>query len=430
MTQIIPAGRRATRLRVLALWLGLVAFFQAFAAAATAVAVPHLGSSLRIAPSDREVVDVAVFVVGLGAVLGFFVAASSDRVGRRRLLLMSTALFAILTGSTSIAGDLALFQMIQFLAHIFLTSAYVVAIAMVAEEFPAARRGRAMGSLTAAAALGASVALLHPVGWDDLIGYRSLYVIGSAPILLVLFAAKALPETSPFIASLGVPAPPGGSHRSAIRRVFHAAYRVQLFQVGALFFCAHFALLGTVTWWAYFASRDRDLSTRSVSAFLLAAYLAGAAGSYLAGRLLDGWGRRSTGTLYLLAASVTGIAVFRARGSAMLFVTLTMTVFFGLGVSSVGNAYASELFPTHVRATAIGFCRAIFGTFGGILGPLFVGLITSAEGAGVGEVGWLVALAYLPAAVIIRLLPETAGRTLEDIAAATEIPSRVPAPYL
>lgn len=428
-SEILPASRRTesnqARLRTLLVWLGLVAFFQAYSSTVTAVAVPGLHESLVIG-DEGDIIDISILVITLGAILAVFVGAAGDRLGRRRILLTSTAVFAILTGLSGAARNPAQFQTAQFLSRIFLTAAYAAAIAIAAEEFPTSHRGRAIGSLTALSALGAAFALTYSAAGEGGVGWRALFVIGLAPLFFVILANRSLHETQRHErAHRGRE----GFSTGAIKGLLSARFRPQILQVGGFFFCSHVALYGTLVWWVYFARRERELSEGSIGGYLLAAYVAGALGSYVAGRLQDSSGRRKVGTVFLIAASIGAIAGYGVRGSALLFLTLVVTAFFGLGSTSVGNAYAAELFPTEMRMTAVAVSRGFFGTVGGVFGPLFVGYLAGGEGQTVGTRAWVVGLFFLGAAGIVRLLPETAGRELESMEATAQISEKVEAPY-
>jgi MFS family permease len=125
--------------------------------------------------------------------------------------------------------------------------------------------------------------------------------------------------------------------------------------------------------------------------------------------------------------SLFGILVFQISDPLLMFPALIGAVFFGFGVNPILAAVASELFPTNIRATALGVARSIFGTVGGILGPIMVGVLadprTAAALPGVpllGDMGSVVAIAVLmnfPAILMLRSLPETANVELENVGA-------------
>src|SRR5206468_5967761 len=97
-------------------------------------------------------------------------------------------------------------------------------------------------------------------------------------------------------------------------------------------------------------------------------------------RSSDLWGRRRTGTLFMLAGMASGVAAFQAHGRVPMFVALTCAVFFGLGGNPVVSTLASELFPTEIRATSVAVARSVFGTLGASSGLLAVGLLAARHG--------------------------------------------------
>jgi MFS transporter, putative metabolite:H+ symporter len=79
------------------------------------------------------------------------------------------------------------------------------------------------------------------------------------------------------------------------------------------------------------------------------------------------------------------------------------------------NALTTELFPTEMRAEGFAWTNNVIGRFGNVLSPLVVGW--AAERLGWGPVIRLTAVFTLAALILILvLLPETKGRSLEETA--------------
>src|SRR5207249_4297592 len=93
-------------------------------------------------------------VATVGSVFAFFLASQSDRLGRRRLLLITVTGYTIATMLTAAAPNLVSLGAAQFLSQIFLGAEWATAVTMVVEEFPIAERGRGLGVLTAMGTLG------------------------------------------------------------------------------------------------------------------------------------------------------------------------------------------------------------------------------------------------------------------------------------
>jgi MFS family permease len=84
--------------------------------------------------------------------------------------------------------------------------------------------------------------------------------------------------------------------------------------------------------------------------------------------------------------------------------------FFGTGFFSGFSAIASELFPTEIRATAMGLSYNV-GRGLSAAAPAVVGLVASRHGFG--SAFLVLAAAFLAGALLALLLPETRGRALE-----------------
>src|SRR5438128_8719230 len=89
------------------------------------------------------------FVALSGSIVAFFLAAQADRIGRRRLLLITITGYTIATALTAAASNIVWFGAAQFAAQIFLGAEWAAAVTIVVEESPRARRGRALGILAA-----------------------------------------------------------------------------------------------------------------------------------------------------------------------------------------------------------------------------------------------------------------------------------------
>jgi putative MFS transporter len=423
-TSATPA-RTPSYLRLLLVVLGTATFFEGFDTAISAIVLKDLAESFNIPLDETAQITGPLIPIGLGAFGALAVTMLGDRIGRRPLLVGTTFMYAIFTGLTATSQNLTQFVIFQFFARSFLLAEYATAITIVSEEFPAERRGRALGTLTALGALGLPiVAVLHLLVKDTALGWRILYLVGLIPLVAIGFLRLKLKETERWTAAKADGSTMSG-HR--IRQVLRVGHRRTMWMVGALYFFSHFALLGAVAWWPFYAGVTLGYSDETIAVLLGIAYPLGVTGYYLAGRLADRFGRRRTGTVFLFVGMVFGILVFQISDPTLMFPALVLAVFFGFGMNPILAAMAAELFPTALRATAVAFVRSIFGTIGGIAGPITVGVLAGASAAerfpsmpllgNMGDVVGVVALMNIPAAIMLWQLPETAGSELESITA-------------
>jgi MFS family permease len=128
------------------------------------------------------------------------------------------------------------------------------------------------------------------------------------------------------------------------------------------------------------------------------------------GWVADRLGRRKAVFVYTLAAALLIPLYAAARSQGVLLVVGTLVAFFGTGIFSGSGIMGSEIFPTAVRAQALGFtyngARAMSS-----LAPLVIGRVGQSKG--LSSAFYLCAAGYLLAALMTTQLPETKGKRLE-----------------
>src|SRR5437879_10525126 len=143
--------RTDTYLRRLLVLLVSATFFEGYDVSILALLLPNIQSTFHV---SEAVLGLTRIPIELGLFVAFFVARLSDRLGRRPMLLWSVVGYTVFTALTALSWDIWSFAFFQFASRIFLGAAYAVGVTMIVEEFPAARRGRALGTLLTFAALG------------------------------------------------------------------------------------------------------------------------------------------------------------------------------------------------------------------------------------------------------------------------------------
>jgi putative MFS transporter len=155
--------------------------------------------------------------------------------------------------------------------------------------------------------------------------------------------------------------------------------------------------------------------------YVTAAMVLGAGVSGFAGLLLGRWladrvGRRLTGTVAMVA--MAGFAVLAYSGAApALVVGYILEVLAASVFGPAMGALTSELFPTSVRASVVGWSLAA-GVLGAVIGLVVFGLVAR-SGHPFTTAGLLTFLPAAPAVGLFWLLPETRGREPEDLWPAT-----------
>jgi putative MFS transporter len=417
-------------LRLLLILLVSAAFFEGYDSSILALLLSDIQSTFRVSEATLGVTRIPI---ELGLFVAFFVTRLSDRVGRKPLLLWSVVGYTAFTAATAFSWDIWSFAFFQFGSRVFLGAEYAVGVTMIVEEFPAGRRGRALGTLLTFSALGTIVVggLLFAGLQETGLGWRAFYLVGLVPLLLLIPARRRLRETQRFLFVKQQRAEGKTvDEEPPFLEPWKPKYRRNLVLVGMVHMLRSIPIFGSTAWWAFYAERERGFTATDVSIFIIASYGIGCIGYYVCGRCMERFGRRPTALVYFSGGIVFSIVLFQVASKPVAFVTLGLAVFFGLGMGPVMSSFATELFPTEIRGQAAAWIRNWFEIAGYVFGPALVGILGDHATGAIGNIGdtvTLLMILQLPALYLIwRFMPETKGLELEEVMALS--PAEVIAP--
>ena len=154
----------------------------------------------------------------------------------------------------------------------------------------------------------------------------------------------------------------------------------------------------------------RGLTAVSLTGFLVTINLVGMVPGYqLFGVAADRFGRRPTLIGYLLAAAAAVPVLASARQPPLILVAACIAAFFGTGFFTGSGLIGGELFPTTIRATALGISYNV-GRGLSALAPATIGALSERHG-----LAWAFtasAVAFASAAITALFIPETLGTEL------------------
>jgi putative MFS transporter len=368
--------------------------------------------------------------------------------------MVTVAGFTLFNGLTALATDKVQFTACQALARLFLTAEYSLAVIMVAEEFPARLRGRATAVLISLATVGVMAMAkvqplvllpegaegnwLHDAGaWlvaagQDLLGlerdgasWRALYALSLLPLALILLLRLGMRETRRFEAArLGVPVRSGGSLRRLARDLavpWRRPYRGRTALVALLWNCVYVVTAPSVVYWVIFAREDLGFSAALVGDIVFWGYGGGVAGHFAAGWLIDRIGRKHTCAAFYVLAALAIAGLYQVTSVPGQYAFMIGTVFCFAVANTATYVYASELFPTEIRATGYGWTTNLVGRVTEVLTPMAIGALSLQLGIP-GSIAVVAVGPILGALVVLRFAPETRGLTLEQIDEALAAP--------
>jgi len=397
----IPANQ--SRLLVL---VGAAYFIAGYDVNIYGFAVRQIQQTFSIPESD---IGLVIVLFRLGIIPALALAWLADRIGRRKLLMITLAGAALSTVWTAFSQSLTEFIIAQTIARIFIYTEEILCMVVIAEEFSERTRGWAAGQLGALEALGGGAAALVFAFVEMLpFGWRAIYALGAIPLLWLVWARRSLPETRRF------------QERDPNEKIkpFTSLMRNYPGRLALLVcLCVLFGLAmgATVPMASAYLQGTHQWAPWQVSALTLGAGFVSILGTTTAGALSDRFGRRAVIAVTVVMAGISFALFYNWAEGFLLVVTWTTGLFAILAANVLMTALGAELFPTSHRSLAASI-RMMAALFGGLLGLLVereLFIVYGQHGPAIATLALLAPLCILPT----WFLPEPAQKKLEEIAA-------------
>lgn len=405
-----PSAALSRYQKQLLFFLSVATFFEGFDFFALAQILPSIRATFGL---GEQGAGLLVGLINIGPMIAYALVRKADVWGRKPILTLTIIGYTVFSALSGLAPNVWLFGAAQLVARVFLIGEWAVAMIYAAEEFPADRRGLVIGLIQACSSLGAVVcAGVVPLLLKTPLGWRSVFLVGGIPLLIIAVARRGIQETRRFQEQASAPA----DESSGLLRVWKTAWSGRVLLLAAIWGLTYACTTTAILFWKEFAVGERGFTDAEVGASMTVAAIASMPLVFAAGKLLDALGRRLGATLIFTcaAAGVAGCYMFESR--LALTLALALAIFGTSAVLPVLNAYTTELFPTHLRSDAFSWANNLLGRIGAVVAPFAVGLVAADWGWGpavaVTAVGPLLALG-----LILWKLPETKGRDLEETSA-------------
>jgi MFS family permease len=363
---------------------------------------------------------------GIGGVLFGFLA---DRIGRKQALMASILTYSICSFASGLATSVTMLAAARFVLGLGMGGEWNTGATLVAETWPAEFRAKAISLVQSSWAIGFAVAALVAGPVAQYFGWRSVFFVGILPALVTLWIRRGVPESALWeqrrsqdqrIAANdsrdNFRSDPATFAANKFSVIFRPPYVKHTFALLLFNFCGMFAWWGLFTWLPPYLSLPvahggRGFGTMGTTSLLVVLNLFGMFPGYASfGWVADRLGRRNAFFIYTLTAALLIPFYAAARSPLALTVLGILVAFFGTGIFSGSGIMGSEIFPTSVRARALGFTYNGARTMSSVA-PLVIGRIGQMKG--LSWAFYLCAAGYLLAALMTTQLPETKGKRLE-----------------
>jgi MFS family permease len=400
----------------------------------------------------------------VGEMIGALVFGKmSDRLGRKRLFILTLLLYLIGTGLAAFVtghhtGWLVFFYLTRLLAGMGIGGQYSAINSAIDEVMPSKYRGRVdiwiNGSYWAGAILGSFVSYIFLNHFAPNVGWRLAFLLGPVLALVVIIVGRVLPESPRWLVTHGrqdeadevmakieeavrksgqelapiderkaieiVPETRYG-YLTFLRLVFHQYPRRAI--LGATLMITQSFLYNAIYFtYALVLINFYHVPSNKIPVYGLAFAVGNLFGPLVLGPLFDSWGRKQmiAGTYIVSAVLLTWSAVmFDAGVLNATTQTLMWVVVFFFASAGASAAYltVSETWPIEIRAEAIAVFFAI-GSIAGALGPVFYGALIGNGSSRTGLfIGYLIgaAIMLIGGLVEVFLGVNAAGKSLEQV---------------
>jgi MFS family permease len=347
---------------------------------------------------------------GIGGVLFGFIA---DRIGRTKALMLSILTYSVCSLGSGLSTSLGVLIFFRFVLGLGMGGEWNTGATLVAETWPAELRARAISIVQSAWAWGLAAAAV--TAWIVLEvlhqSWRMVFFVGLLPALVTIWIRTSVPESEMW-----------KQHQAQDqgKAPFSEIFGPELRRHTIFLFLLN--VFGLFAWWGLFSwmppylalpveKGGRGLGMMSTTKLLVTLNLVGAFPGYLCfGWIADRLGRRKSLVLFTLCAALLIPFYAAARAQWLILILGALVGFFGTGFFSGSGLVGSEIFPTRIRARALGFtyngARAL-----SCIAPYTIGRVADSHG-----LSWaftICAVAFLLASLMASQLPETRGKALD-----------------
>lgn len=334
-------------------------------------------------------------ILGLlpGALVGGRVA---DRIGRKKVLICSTAVFALFTLFTAWVNSFHSLLAVRFLAGAGLGAAMPILITLASEAVTPQNRGRAVGLMYCGMPVGA--AILSLIATTDFgANWKNVFYLGGLlPIIVIPLMMWLLPESKEYLKTkelaenaTAAEAAPQGSFKD----LFNTENRTRTFCIWVSYF---FTLMVVYIMLSWLPSLFTELGfTRKDGATAQFYFMVSATiGTIILGMLTDRW-KKAYVIVLMYGGILAGLFALNGAGSlTQMYMASALVGAFVIGCQGVLYAFGGIVYPTEVRGTGVGVGSAV-GRIGAMLGPAIAGQLLA---AGFGAAG--VISAAIPCIII------------------------------
>lgn len=375
---------------------------EGFDAQAMAFVAPAVAKELHITKLILgPVLASSMFGMMIGAL---FFGPVADRLGRKPVLICCALIAGVGALLTASATSLQWIMIFRLLTGFGIGGAMPNGIALTAEYMPSRARATGVTILFCGYSVGGAFGGYVAAALISRFGWRAVFMVGGVlPLIAALIVLLWLPESLRFLLIKGgnegkitralariAPAAPScqgaefvteekRASKIVVNELFTAGRAKLTISLWVMFFCSLLDLHFLYSWLPILM-HDAGIQIQKAIVLTTMLQAGGVLGALTLGRIID-----KKSSYRSLAWSYSGAAVFIiCIGLAGVSITLLVGTIFAAGFCVIGcqigsNTLASEVYPTQMRSTGVGWALGI-GRVGSMVGPLVGGVLLSLGG--------------------------------------------------
>jgi len=380
----------------LLLWSFLIIGFDGYDLVVYGTVVPLLIEQWNLTSVEAGVMgSYGLFGMMFGAI---FFGTLADRIGRKKVIIVTIVLFSLFTLLCGFADTPAMFSTFRFLAGLGLGGIMPNVIALLTDYAPKSMKSMLVSIVLCGYSVGGILAPVLGIFLMPRFGWESIFWVAGLPLLLLPIIYKKLPETASYLIRTGkkeelfailskvspnttfnkddeIMALPAATTKIPLVGLFQEKRTLSTLMFWVAFFSCLLMVYGLNTWLPKLMM-EAGYALNSSLGFLIALQGGAIVGTLIIARLCDKYGTKKM-LVPMYASGAVALTLLGFGGN--IYVIYGLVAIAGaatIGSQNIVQAYVSQYYPAYIRSTALGTASGI-GRIGGMCGPLLGGFLLS-----------------------------------------------------